>query len=82
MLVSLAFSLLCCSLFLAVSRSFCLSPSLSFSLLLACPLSLSPIGCFVVMFRVLGVARLERTDSFGDVRQEEWERRVLLVIIR
>mmetsp|Transcript_41997 Transcript_41997/g.61718 ORF Transcript_41997/g.61718 Transcript_41997/m.61718 type:complete len:83 (+) Transcript_41997:625-873(+) len=48
---------------------------------LSFPLSLSPIGFFGVWFRVLGVCRLERTDSFGDVRQEEWERRVSLVII-
>jgi len=82
LLVSLSFSLLWCSLFLDVSRSFCPSPSLSFSLFLVFPLSLSPIGCFGVWFRVLAVCRLERTDSFVDVSQEEWERRVSLVIIR
>ena len=80
--VCLSFYLsLLCSLFLSLSRSFSPSPSLSFSLSLSFPLSLSPIGFFGVWFRVFGVCRLGRTDSFGDVRQEEWERRVLLVII-
>ena len=80
--VGLSFFLSLLLLSLSCCLSLILSVPLSFSLFLSFPLSLSPIGCFGVWFRVLGVCRLERTDSFGDFRQEEWERRVSLVIIR
>ena len=81
------------SLFPSVSLSLFLFLALSIFLSLSLSLSLSPayiclvllvahIGSLGVWFRVLGVCRLERTDCVGDVRQEQWERRVLVVIIR